>query len=63
VLIAALQQTVYLVHVAAFDAERFVVLLDRFGVGPVKQAVHPTVSVVEELNLPHAELIGVARRG
>ena len=41
----------------AIHAECGVVLADRVFVGSVEQAVHLALRVVEQLNLPHAELI------
>src|SRR6266568_3369597 len=42
---------------AAVHAERGVMLADRIFVGPVEQAVHLAFGVVEQLNLPDAELV------
>src|SRR5271169_5435036 len=56
-------EAVDLVHVCARDAERGVVLADGVLVGPVKQAVHLAVGVVVQLDLAHAELVGLAVAG
>ena len=45
------EQAVDLVHLAAGDVQRRVMLTDGFLVGPLKQAVDLPVGVVEQLDL------------
>ena len=50
-------------HLTAGNVERRVMLTDGFLVRPLKQAVDLPVSVVEQLDLPHPELVGHAVSG
>ena len=54
-----LQETVYLVHFAALNSERLVVVPDGLGVGRVEQAVHLPIVIVEQLDLCHAEFVAL----
>src|SRR5690242_10962079 len=56
-------EAVHLVHVTAGNPERGVMLADRVLVRPVQQAVHVAVGVVVELDLAHAELVGLRVAG
>ena len=56
----ASQHPVDLVHLAAGDADRLVVLADRVLVRALQQAVDLPVGVVLQLDLPDAELVGRA---
>jgi hypothetical protein len=47
------------VHVAALDSERRMVVPDSLGIRRVEKAVHPTIRVVEQLDLADAELVSL----
>lgn len=47
-------------HIPARDAQGSVVAADGFGVGRLKQAVHVTAGVVEQLDLADTELVNFA---
>ena len=57
------EQAVDLMHLTAGNVERRVMLTDGFLVRPLKQAVDLPISVVEQLDLSHPELVGHAVSG
>ena len=58
-----LQNATYLVDVTARRAESFVMQADRIGIRSVQQAIDLARLIVEQLDLSHAELVGLSGLG